>query len=155
MKSFTGAVNIFQVPSRSAGKAFVVELARLYQAYADGTSFESVALMACSVASILLLQKPSRTSKCKDHMIHLQRRLDMWFNGELHALVSEGRCIQKHLRTGSRQKDDDEAIAKTFRDLILNGKVRDAMRFLSRKTSGGVLQLNELIPDKREGEKTM
>lgn len=30
--------NIFQVPSGSAGKAFLAELARLYQAYADGTS---------------------------------------------------------------------------------------------------------------------
>lgn len=76
----------------------------------------------------------------------------MWFNGELRSLVSKGRCIQKPLRTGSRRKDDDEAIARTFRDLIFNGKVRDAMHFLSRKTSGRVLQL---IPDITEGEETM
>ena len=42
--------NLFQVPSGSARKAFVAELAWLYQAYADGSSLESVALMACSVA---------------------------------------------------------------------------------------------------------
>ena len=123
--------NLFQVLSGSAGKAFVAELAWPYQAYADGSSLESVALMACSVAPILLLQKPGRTSKSKDHTIHLQRRLDLWLNGELRALVNEGRCIQKHLRTGTRRKDDDEAIARTFRDLILNGKVMQRCHALS------------------------
>ena len=63
--------NLFQVPSGSAGKAFVTELAHLYQAYTDGSSLESVALKACTVAPILLLQKPSRTSKSKDHVNHL------------------------------------------------------------------------------------
>ena len=73
--------NLFQVPSGSAGKAFVTELAHLYQAYTDGSSLESVALKACTVAPILLLQKPSRTSKSKDHVNHLQRRLDLWDKG--------------------------------------------------------------------------
>ena len=69
--------------------------------------------------------------------------------------MNEGRCIQKHLRTGTRRKDDDEVIARTFRDLILNGKVRDAMRYLSRKTGGGVLQLDEMILDRKEGDDTI
>ena len=132
----------------------MAELARLYQGYADHSSLESVALTACSVAPILLLQKPSRTSKSKDHMTHLQRRLDLWHKGELQALLNEGRCIQKHLRIGLR-RSDDEAIAKTFRDLVLNGKVRDALHFLSRKTNGGVLQLDELIPDKSDQGETV
>ena len=147
--------NLFQVPSGSAGKAFVAELTRLYQAYADGSCLESVALTACSITPILLLQKPSRTSKSRDHTIHLQRRLDLWHKGELHALLTEARCIQKHMGTGSRRMDDD-VIARTFRDVVLNGKVRDALRFLSRNTSGGVLKLDELIPDKaEEGETVM
>ena len=49
---------------------------------------------------------------------------------------------------------DDEAIAKTFSDLISNGKVRGALRFLSRKNSGGVLRLEEMVPDKT-GEETV
>ena len=142
--------NVFQIPSGSTGKAFVAELARLYQAYADGSCLESVALMACSIAPILLLQKPSCTSKSKDHTIHLQRRLVQWHKGRLHALLQEGRCIQKHLGTGSKRMDD-EAMARNFRDLILNGKVRDALRFLSRNTSGGVLKLDELPGTNRRG----
>ena len=46
-------------------------------------------------------------------------------------------------------------MARTFRDLILNGKVRDALRFLSRNTSGGVLKLDELIPEQTEGGETV
>ncbi len=145
--------NLFQIPSGSAGNAFVNELARLYQAYADTSSLESIALTACSVAPILLLQKPSRTSKSKDHVMHLQRRLTLWSNGQLQALLSEGRCIQKHLKTSSRHMDDD-AISKTFSDLISNGKVRGALRFLSRKNGSGVLQLEEMVQDK-VGEETV
>ena len=63
--------NLFQIPSGSAGKSFVAELAHLYLAYADGSCLENVALAACSIAPILLLQKPSHTSKSKDHTIHL------------------------------------------------------------------------------------
>ena len=55
--------NLFQVPSGSAGKAFVTELARLYQAYTDGSSLESVALKACTVAPILLLHAEAKPNQ--------------------------------------------------------------------------------------------
>ena len=70
--------NLFQVPSGAAGKAFVSELARLFQAYADSSSLECIAMKATTVIQILLLQKPSRSSKSKDHVIHLQRRMELW-----------------------------------------------------------------------------
>ena len=73
--------NLFQVPSGSAGKAFVSELARLFQAYADSSSLECIAMKAITVMPILLLQKPSRTSKSKDHSTHLQRRMELWLDG--------------------------------------------------------------------------
>ena len=51
--------NIFQVPSGSTGKAFVAELAQLFQAYADNSSLlESIALKATTTMPTLLLQKP-------------------------------------------------------------------------------------------------
>ena len=65
--------NLFQVPSGSSGSAFVLELARLYQAYADSSSLECIAMKATTLMQILLLQKPSCTSKSKDHVTHLQR----------------------------------------------------------------------------------
>ena len=57
--------NLFQIPLSSAGKAFVTELARLYEAYADGSSLETIALKACTVAPILLLQNRSRAEPAR------------------------------------------------------------------------------------------
>ena len=137
--------NVFLVPSGSTGKAFVSELARLFQAYGDNSSLESIAMKTITVLQALLLQKPSRRSKSSDHVTHLQRRLDLWLKGDIQALTNEGRCIQKHLRKAPRC-DGDEAISRTFCKLMKEGKVQGALRYLSRNTSGGVLKLNDLIP---------
>ena len=59
--------NVFNIPSGKNGKAFVSELARLFRSFAEGTALESVALKAAMVMPHLLLQKPSRKSKAKDH----------------------------------------------------------------------------------------
>ena len=130
--------NLFQVPSGSTGKAFVSELARLFQAYADSSSLECIAMKATTIMQILLLQKPSRTSKSKDHVAHLQRRMELWLDGDIQALLDEGKCIQKRLGKAT-SPSNNVAIARTFRDLMLQGKVQGALRYLSRNTNGGVL----------------
>jgi len=67
--------NVFLVPSGATGKEFVKELTRLFNAYAQASALESVALEAIMVASCLLLQKPYALSKTKDHTAALKRRL--------------------------------------------------------------------------------
>ena len=87
--------NIFKVPSGKAGKEFVLELAHLFRSYANATALESVALKAAMIMPHLLLQKPSSTSKAKDHCDHLSRRLQAWKRGDLDGLLREGRVIQR------------------------------------------------------------
>ena len=70
--------NVFNVPSGKAGKGFVTELARLIRAYAETSSLEAIALKAVMVMPALLLQKPSRTSRAKDHSTHLARCLQLF-----------------------------------------------------------------------------
>lgn len=55
--------NIFLLPSGKAGKAFISELARLYQSYADNSPLQGIALKACSVMQSLLLQNPHAKSR--------------------------------------------------------------------------------------------
>ena len=86
-------INIFLVPFGKAGKCFVLELARLYQAFVGDSALQSIALMACSVMQPLLLQKPCKRSNSKDHSHHLSRRLDLWKKGSFDELMSECRCI--------------------------------------------------------------
>ena len=69
--------NIFLLPSGATGKAFIREITRLLQAFAEGSVMECIALKASFVMQILLIQKPSQKSKSRDHVTHLKRRLDL------------------------------------------------------------------------------
>ena len=84
--------NSFLVPSGKAGEDFVLELAKLHQAYADNTTLHSVALTACCAFQVLLLQKPHTRSKSKDHVHGLECCLELWHHGDIDALVKEGKC---------------------------------------------------------------
>ena len=85
--------NCFAVPLGKVGKEFLGELSRLLQAFASASALESVALRAATVLPILLLQKPRRASKKKEHITCLERRLKIWKVGGLGKLVLEGRAI--------------------------------------------------------------
>lgn len=85
--SFTGAVdsaytevihwrrNEFKVPSGKTGKAFVAEMNHLLRAYAEGSALETIALKCAMILPSLLLQKPLKTSKAKDYILCLERRM--------------------------------------------------------------------------------
>ena len=47
----------------------------------------------------MLLQKPSATSKAKDHFTALEERLQMWKDGKIKELWNDNRVIQKKLST--------------------------------------------------------
>lgn len=100
-------------------------------------------MKATTVMWIILPQKPSRTSKTKNHVSHLQRQMELWLEGDIQALLDEGRCIQKCFVNLPKS----EAIARTFRNLMLHGKVLSALRYFSRNANGGVLKLEELVPE--------
>ena len=139
--------NLFKVPSGRHGKSFVVELARLFQAYADQSALETVALKAAMILPSLILQKPFQTSKSKDHVACVERRLKLWWEGKFEALVKEGRTIQSRLsRSQSRRCEGN--IARRFGDLMMKGKLREATRLLSDE-SGKVLQLDSYVEDNK------
>ena len=90
----------------------------------------------------MILQKPSAKSKAKDHMKAVERRLQMWRNGEVDLLLEEIRFIQKKFCSSSKPRDMEE-ISKVFAKLILQGKLTAALKFLDKETNAGVLSLSE------------
>ena len=130
----------------TAGTAFVNEIARLFQAFADGSSLECVSMKAITLLQTLLLQKPSKKSKTKDHIALLKRRLDLWKDGDFQQLADESRTIQKRLlsRTAPSQSSVDGYI---FNSLMSQGKVQSALRYLSRDQNNGVFGLDDIIPE--------
>ena len=45
------------------------------------------------------MQKPSKNSKSKNHLKLLERRLEIWKEGNLNELYEEGRAIQDRLKS--------------------------------------------------------
>lgn len=148
--------NSFTVPFGKVGKEFTSELSRLFLSFASASALESIALKAATVLPILLLQKPHRSSKAKVHSICLEERLKLWRDGNLDALVVEGRAIQKRLPKTNSQKAKQD-LARAFANLMFAGKTKAALDLLSNGEKGGVLHLadpadpnNQCSPTVRE-----
>ena len=64
---------LFKVPSERLVKAFVKEFSRLFRAYAENPTLESIliAMKAAFLLIILVIQKHYSQSKSKDHITHL------------------------------------------------------------------------------------
>ena len=138
--------NLFKVPSGRASKSFIRELARLFQAYADVSALESVALQAAMIMPALLLQKPHSKSKAKEHSTHLDRRLKLWMSGDITGLLVEGCTIQQRLTTRyNRSQRTPSQMAQVFAKLMMEGKVRAALRLISEENGGGTLDLNSQV----------
>ena len=143
--------NLFKVPSGKAGTAFVRELFRIFRAYANHSALESIAMKAAMVMPALLLQKPHPRSKAKDHALHLERRLKLWESGKLKELMDEGRTIQHQLNQNrlKRQEDTERIFAK----LMMEGKVRAALRVVTANNGNGTLPLDKVVdPEKNTSE---
>ena len=138
--------NVFLLPTGNAGKEFVRELTRLFNAYTQRSALESVALDAIMVACVVLLQKPHGNSKCRDHVAVLERRLRAWNAGDIEGLLYEGRTIQRSLsanRSAQFAHKQEEKLARTFAQLVFTGKIRAAIRYLSENERGGLLSLED------------
>ena len=90
----------------------------------------------------LLLQKPSRKSKSKEHSGKLERRLQLWKMGNFEDLLHEGQEIQKKLLDSKHVPNRDKA--KIFSNLMLQGKVNAALKMLLEEEIG-VHEVNEQV----------
>ena len=79
--------NIFNVPSGRAGKSFIEELTLWIKQFNADSDLNSVALKAFMVLPTLILQKPSATSKSKEHSAAIERRLALWKQRDIDFLL--------------------------------------------------------------------
>ena len=68
--------SLFLLPSRSTGKRFIEEMKRLINSWTLRSEQDTIAMKALMVLPTLLLQKTSFTSKSKDNVETLKRRLN-------------------------------------------------------------------------------
>ena len=126
--------NCFQVPLGSIGKSFVAEMAKLYNSFASGSTLESIALTVTIILPVLLLQQPHKRSKPKEHTKRLERRLKIWRDRDLAALIREGRTIQQRLPKVRRANAANEnRLTRTFANLMFKGKTHTALDLLANR----------------------
>ena len=125
--------NLFRLPSGSVGKEFVEEITSIVNHFIKNTEMQSVAMQAIMVMGPLLLQKPSKNSKNKEHVTHLKSRLAKWKCGNIGDLINEGNAIQKRLVQGNLKPVQHE---KVFVRLMLLGKVGAALKWVSSSRTG-------------------
>ena len=136
--------NIFKVPSGRAGKDFVMELVSWLRHFNNNTDMNSIALKAFMVLPTLILQKPSPTSKAKDHSAAIERRLKLWKQGELTMLMKEIKFIQNKFNSSRKEKSMQD-ISKVFARLVMKGNLSAAIKLLDKETSSGVLNLSPAV----------
>ena len=87
--------NLFLLPTGQAGKSLIDEIFRLMNEWIHESSLKDIAFKTIIVMAGLLLQKPSRKSKSKDHFKLLENRMKLWHAGENIGLLTEAETIQK------------------------------------------------------------
>ncbi len=130
------------LPSGRVRKEYVEECSRQKNKWIDDGSLHLISIKALMVLPSLLLQKPSKTSKIKDHVEKLRKRLDLWKSGNVDDLVREAHFIQSRLSKHKLMNSIDK-VAKTFNDFVINGKINAALKLLSDMQSSGILQLHD------------
>lgn len=142
--------NLFKVPSGACGKQFVAELTQFFNAFALESDLEAIALKSAMTLPSLMLQKPHAKSKTHDHISCLQRRLTLWEKGDISSLLKEGRALQKSLARSQPPKrvaTDDASAARKFSKMMMEGRVRAALKLVSDNSNAGLLNLEEIIDD--------
>ena len=76
-----------------AGEDYIDEITRLLNAWIQDSAMKHITFKAIMVMSSLILQKPSRYSKAKDHSEVLRRRMILWQSGDLLQLFKEAETI--------------------------------------------------------------
>jgi len=134
--------NLFMLPKGASGKDYIKETTRLINEWVADSPVKDCALYAIHVMPALLLQKPSKTSKSKDHVDALSRRLVKWKNGEFIQLLREAEALQKRLPKAEKKKNIN-IISRKFREHVSKGNLNSAIKLLSNNMEGGILSLND------------
>ena len=137
--------NLFKLPSGAAGKSFISELTLWLDHFNRGTELRSIALKVFMILPSIMLQKPSRNSKAKDHAKRLDERINLWHEGKVDDIMKECSRIQKNLISSIPKNRTPEDSARSFAKLVWNGRVSAALKMLTTDYDNGVLTVDDKV----------
>ena len=129
------------VPSGKSGKQYIEEKTRLINSWIHNSPLQDAAFKAIMIMPNFLLRKPARNSKSKDHLEALNRRLNLWEEGELTELIIEGETIQKSLSDSKSIKTIAE-LSKNFKNYMKKSNINTVVKLLTNNMHDEILLLN-------------
>ena len=91
----------------------------------------------------LLLQKPSKESKSKDHLKALEQRMELCQSGDLLELLQESLTIQRNLKSVKGSKTVAQISKKFVEEKMQKGNVNGALKLLTDNMDHRILPLND------------
>ena len=88
-------------------------------------------------------------------MQYLECHLKQWAERDLDGLIKKGHTIQHRLTRKYNQPKSSEQRARTFAKLMIESKVRAALRLIDDDNNGGPLELDRLIECEGSNAKTV
>ena len=131
----------FQASFWECSQNFIRELTSWLEDFNRVSEHKSIALKVCIILPSLLLQKPPRDSKAKDHSKKLEERLSTWKGGKIMDFVKEGRIIQERVRSSCQRVSKD--YSKIFANLMMQGRVSSALKILTSDPCVGAHEVND------------
>ncbi len=126
---------MYNPPKEGAGHRVVSMMAREFTGVRERKWNSECAL----IFAACVLQKSPGVIRARDIKRRLERRLTLWIGGNYNALVQD--IVGKAIRGvgGGRGTINKDLVARKFNSMVLDGKLRAAVRFTTDRNGGGVL----------------
>ena len=128
--------NRYQVPAGKIGRRFLsIYTHKLRSVRARKWNSERPLVFVSTI-----LQSTTGVRRSKDIRLRLAQRMDLWEAGHFKALVDDTENESLSHRPSTRIPTEDTQQARTFNARVLSGRLRSAVRHLTDRSGGGVLQ---------------
>ena len=126
--------NLWKLPGGRIGKMLIKEMTFLLNSWTNKTHMEKIALNLNMIFLPLMLQKSSNNVKAASLKEIVETRLQKWNAGSIRELMDEAHYLQDRLEKKNRLPA--EKAAKIFARLMMQGKVKQALRVVAGNEGG-------------------
>ena len=123
----------YNVPNGAVGRLFVKEFA----SELGGVTARRWNGERFIIFQSVILQRSSEVKKARDIRARIQWRLKEWKAGKYDMLVQDTVRTSIGLMDDTRRGQTEAQISKTFTRMVLQGKIRQAVRFATERGQGG------------------
>ena len=136
----------FEVPKGAVGHKYVAQITKELSGIMNRT-WNSERFL---VFQMVILQRSPKVVSATAIRNRIKSRLQLWMNGEFEWLVHDTVTEMKTIRYNQSHHQTQEQVAKVYSRLLLQGKVRAAVRWLTERANGGLLMPDDMDEQKHQ-----